>query len=581
MANFQAFLLATTVNWNNFLKLLLVSALFMSAPRHAFAQKELSAKERHVFNQKFFEAKALEATGDYEKAFDRYRQLYALDASNDLVHYELATFYTNKNQKDSALYHAEQAVALKPGNKWYTFMQAKVYEKFGFSKKRVALYQNLLAKEPTSEEYRYELAQAYLANQQPQKAIEELNALEEQMGKNQALTEQKKDIYLELGDVDQAINELRELIEAFPNTIEYYGTLGQIYSVNGFNQEAFEVYQQMLEVDSLDPRPHLDLANYYRQNQNFPQSLYHLKIALRSSNMNLEKKIPVLLSLFNASAGDSSLSAQVYEIMDYLVSTNQQDPRIYALYGDYLSRDGRDAEALENYKKALRLDGGQKFQIWEQVLLIQIQNNQLDSLAVYAPKAIENFPNQPVPYLFAGVAYLSKEKAQEAVYFLEDGLTYVFGNQALKEQFYGQLADAHHRLENHTKSDQYFEKTLRLNPNNATALNNYAYYLALRQENLERALELTQKSNNLSPNNPVFLDTWAWVLHQKGQSALALKKMEELLALEPQPDAEVLEHYGDILQANGQSGLALAQYQKAASLGKPSQSLTQKIEALQ
>ncbi len=558
-----------------------LSLLMLAAQSFLWSQDALTAKERHAFNEKFFEAKAHDAKGDFDQAFQVYRSLHAMDPENALVNYELAQLYTNENREDSAIFHAEKASTLDPQNQWYTYLRAKVYEKFGYTQKQVQLYQSLLAQEPTSEEYRYELAQAYLANKQVKEALQELNKLEEQLGKNEALTDLKKNIYLNQGNLEKAVQEVHELIEVYPQTLEYYGTLGQLYSVNGFPEKALEVYQQMLQIDSLDPRPHLDLANYYRTKQNYAQSLYHLKIALRSNQLDLEKKIPVLLSLFNASATDTALRAEVYGIMEYLLKTDAQDPRIYTMYGDYLSRDGRDQEALESYKQALRLKGGQKFQIWEQVLLIQVQNDKYDSLAVYAPRAIESFPNQPLPYFFAGVAHAMLNKHQEAVYFLEDGLSYLFGNQRLKEQFYVQLAAAHHQLNNHSESDDYFEKALQINGNNPTALNNYAYYLSLRKENLDKALALTQKSNELSPDNPVFLDTWAWVLYQKGAYTQALQKMEKVMALLPIPDGEVLEHYGDILKANGLKAEALKQYQKALESGLASESLKAKIKALQ
>lgn len=580
MANSQAFLLEITAYWSK--RLYFPLLLLVLCPLAGLvAQNKLSPKERHVFNQKFFEAKAFDAKGDLDQAFTAYKELYEIEPKNALINYELAQFYTENNQPDEAVFHAEKASDLDPSNIWYTYLKARIYGQFGYSKKQVEVYQNLLKQEPNSNEYRFELARAYLDNKEPKEAIKELNQLEERMGKNEALSSQKKAIYLELGDLDGAIDELKSLVEAFPQTIEYYGTLGQLYSVNGFTEEAFGVYQKMLAIDSLDPRPHLDLANYYRGKNNYPKSIYHLKVALRSKQMGLEEKIPVLLSLFNASATDTTLRSQVYQIMDHLLTTDAEDPRIYAMYGDYLSRDGQDTAALGSFKKALRLDGGQKFQIWEQVLLIEVQNDMYDSLAVHAPQAIEAFPNQPLPYFFAGVANGMLKNHQEAIYFLEDGLNYVFGNQRLKEQFYVQLADAHHQLKNHAESDAYFDKALQVNGNNPTALNNYAYYLAVRQEKLEKALELTQKSNDLSPENPVFLDTYAWVLYQKKDYAQALEKIEKVFELNPNQEPEVLEHYGDILKANGKNEAALLQYQKAAAQGDVSPAVAQKIKALQ
>ena len=43
-------------------------------------------------------------------------------------------------------------------------------------------------------------------------------------------------------------------------------------------------------------------------------------------------------------------------------------------------------------------------------------------------------------------------------------------------------------------------------------INNYSYYLSLREEKLEYAESLSKKSIIAEPNNSTFLDTYAWIL---------------------------------------------------------------------
>lgn len=582
MANSKPYLLAITAYLSKS-KLAIIIILSLLLAGSTFAQDNLSPKERQAFNEAFFKAQSLKAKGDYEKAGSLFKQLYKSSPSNAAVNFELAQYYTETEDQESAIFHAERAVELDPSNQWFSYLLANIYGQFGMSGQQVKVYQNLLKNDERNAEYRMELARAYLANNEPLKALEQFDKIEEQMGVNEFISEQKKNIYLDLGDLDGATDEIRKLIDTYPNTMEYYGTLGQLYAVNGFEEEAFSVYQQMLEIDSTDPRPHLDLANYYRNRDNFQESLYHLKYAMKSDLLEMEKKIPVLLSLFNASANDTLLRKEAYSIMNDILNDGEEveDPRIYAMYGDFLSRDGKDLEAIKYYKKALQKEGGQKFQLWEQVLLIEVQNELYDSLAADAPLAVEAFPNQPLPYFFAGLGFAQQKDYEEAIYYLEDGLNYVLGNPALKEQFYLQLADVHHRLKNHETSDEYFEKALNINNQNATTLNNYAYYLAVRGENLDRALEMSEKSNRLSPDNPTFLDTWAWVYYQRKEYEKAAEKMQKVFMLQDEQSGEVREHYGDILSKLGKSEQALQQYQKALEEGYSSQSLLSKIKALQ
>jgi Tfp pilus assembly protein PilF len=174
---------------------------------------------------------------------------------------------------------------------------------------------------------------------------------------------------------------------------------------------------------------------------------------------------------------------------------------------------------------------------------------------------------------------LLTEQYQKGIDLLEAGLDFVMDNPELEEQFYISLADGYHRLNDHRKSDSYFDKAMEINPRNPTVLNNYAYYLAVRGVQLDKALEMTETSNRLVPNTAVFLDTWAWVLYKKGNYALALEKIEKCLSLSAAESGEVLDHYGDILFKLGRTEDAVAQWQKAAEKTDAPQGIAQKIKS--
>lgn len=569
--------LAITVSWIKSLCL----AAFLGAAIGLPAQSDLSPEERHAFNQGFFKAQAMKSKGDLEAALSQFESLLEIDDQNAVVHYELGQLYVEQDQLDQAIYHSEKAASLDPDNRWYLFLLGGIYQVYGVPEKQLSVFQRLVSLDPEDHEYRFQLAKGLIRNEEYEAALAHLDTLEAQMGVNEALSDLKKTIFLDTENLEGAVAEVKKLIKAYPETLEYYGTLGQLYAVNGYPEKAFSVYQDMLAIDSLDPRPHLDLANYYRSKQDYRQSLHHLKKALKSERLAIDKKIPVLISIFQASSEDSSLRKEAYSVMDYLLEKGEEDPRLLAMYGDYLSRDGKDQKALDFYKRALEKEGGQQFQIWEQVLLIEIQNDLYEALREDAPEAVASFPNQPMPYFMAGVAYAEDEQWQEALFYLESGVDFAVGNPALKEQFLTQLADIHHRLENHRESDQYFERALAINPRNATTLNNYAYYLAQRQTKLDKALEMTRRSNTISPNNPTFLDTWAWVLFQKGQAQQAAEIMQDVFELDPTVGSEVHEHYADILKALGHKDKAIHHYTRALDGSAEPEAIKQKIKELQ
>lgn len=582
MANTNQLASEITAKWSKYLLQALILLIGLLPATHLAQETKdpLKAKERREFNELFFEAEKQKSLGNNDEALEIYLRLFELDEGNPTISYELAGIYTRQNNKDEAVYYGEKAVAGDSDNEWFLLLLSQVYGNFNMPGQRVDLLRKLVALDTNNPDYHYELAMAYLRNSEPRSAIAQLDELEKKLGTNEVVSDQKKSIYLELGELENAAIEIEKLIQAYPRNLNYYGSLAQLYRANGLDEEAFTIYREMLKIDPADPRVHLDLAQYYRDYDQFDSSLVHLTIAVSSPDLDIDQKVPVLLSLFEASASDTNLRNQAYLMLETVVAQNENDPKAYALYGDFLSRDGYNLKALKAYKKAVELDGGGKFQIWEQILLIEVQNQLYDSLLNDAPEVVELFPNQPIPYLFAGIAHLYHKDAFAAVGFLEDGLSYVLGNKRLKEQFYAQLASAYHELGEHEKSDSYFDKTLALNRNNPIALNNYAYYLSVRAKDLDKALQMSIKSNQLDPGNATYLDTWAWILFQQEKHAEALLKIEEALAAGASENPEVLEHYGDILIKNGRNAEAIPQYRLAIENGGNKEELDKKINAI-
>ena len=114
-------------------------------------------------------------------------------------------------------------------------------------------------------------------------------------------------------------------------------------------------------------------------------------------------------------------------------------------------------------------------------------------------------------------------------------------------------------------------------PNNYLTLSNYAYYLALRNQNLAKAETLAAKAASAMPKNSSILDTYAIVLFKQGKYDEALTYIQKALQNNEASNPVYLEHYGDILFLKGDKENAVAQWQKAKQAGNGSEKLTKKI----
>ena len=138
------------------------------------------------------------------------------------------------------------------------------------------------------------------------------------------------------------------------------------------------------------------------------------------------------------------------------------------------------------------------------------------------------------------------------------------------------MGDSYNSLKKFKESNLSYEKALQLNPNNAYVLNNYAYYLSLRNEELEKAASMSKLSNELEANNASFQDTYAWVLFKQKNYKEARTWIEKAIKLNKE-SATQLEHYGDILYHLGEQDGAVEQWKLAQSKGEKSEILKKKI----
>src|SRR5690606_7922703 len=158
---------------------------------------------------------------------------------------------------------------------------------------------------------------------------------------------------------------------------------------------------------------------------------------------------------------------------------------------------------------------------------------------------------------------------------LEFGKKLTAGVPELETQFNLQLGDAYNSLKQYEKSNKAYEAVLETDPSNVHVLNNYSYFLSVRNQDLPKAREMAEKLVKIAPEESTYLDTYAWVLYKMKDYETAKTYLEK--ALQTTQDGTVIEHYGDVLFQLGNKEEALAQWQKAKKAGGASDLIDKKI----
>jgi Tfp pilus assembly protein PilF len=183
-------------------------------------------------------------------------------------------------------------------------------------------------------------------------------------------------------------------------------------------------------------------------------------------------------------------------------------------------------------------------------------------------------------HFFNGIANLQLKKYNECVKSLKKAVVMTGDNVPLEAQTYASLGEVYHLLKRYGASDSSYEKALLLKPDDAFVMNNYAYYLSLRQVNLERAEALSKRTLELTPNNASFEDTYGWILFRLNKLEEAKKWIEKALSQENNGNnPTLLEHLGDVYANMGQEAKALECWNKAVINKSDSPSIAKKIAA--
>lgn len=130
------------------------------------------------------------------------------------------------------------------------------------------------------------------------------------------------------------------------------------------------------------------------------------------------------------------------------------------------------------------------------------------------------------------------------------------------------LGDIYNTTKEYTLSDSSYNQALRFDPHNATLLNNYAYYLSVRNTRLADAAKMSEESLKIRPGEGTFLDTYAWILYQQGKFRDALDYIQKAIdADKNNPDPTLWEHLGAIEYKLGNKDAAVEAWKKAKERG--------------
>jgi tetratricopeptide (TPR) repeat protein len=579
--------------WVSYRAVGLVATLILLLASNSFAQrKKKSTDETQASGIKLREAEFYFTEGekyfileDYAKALLYYQRTLEISPENATVHYKIAQVLSQSNKQEDLLKASisiENAMKLERKNKYFYLTAANIYNSMTAFEKAAAIYETMIREVKGTEEYLYELAAVYQYANKFDEAIKVYNRAENELGINETSSLQKMRLYFEMGKTKEALAEGEKLLNAFPEEERLVMGFAEIISHKGMRPEAIRHMEKFLSTHPEASSAKMLLAGLYRDNGQEQKARPLLNDLFDDSSVELQSKL-IVLGTYSAELNESKVKniadpekeAFALSLLEKLKKANPNDVSVHVLGGDLYLSTGKNREAQTEYLKAIE-SGDVNFEVWENLLYIEVQLEQFENVIKHSDEALEMFPNQNKIYYFNGFANLQTRRYQEAISALEQAKRLSSSNAKMVAELNSLLGDAYNATKAYDKSDKAYDDALAVDPANEAVLNNYSYYLALRKANLEKAEKMSSLLIKNNPDDPTYLDTYAWVLYSRQKYKEARKVIERAIST-GKANATHFEHYGDILFQLGDVTGAVQQWERARGLNANSETLNKKI----
>jgi tetratricopeptide (TPR) repeat protein len=480
--------------------------------------------------------------------------------------------------------------------------------------------------DPDNESLAIEVAQRFLQNKQPEKALELLKRPAARPDASSEIFLLLGVVYSRLGKYDQAVLADRAAIKRSPGALAGYHNLFLNYMQTKQEAEALKVLDEAAKQPNTDAEFLITLAELYgnlmvqapaQKEKVRPKSLAVLR---RAEALNpATPSLRLRMAEGFLAAGETTKAADIYkdllktlpdvpfiqetvraklaeiylqdsdhqratEQLEAITRDDPTNPRPYYFLGSLALNDNKPAQAAEYFSKTILLSPDFR-EAYFDLALAQISLNKTSDALATLDKVRARFPESAQMFVmefYTGLAFSRQKAYAQALrhYTEAEIIAKAREPKHLGHDLYFQLGASAERTGDLAQAEKYFQKCLDYAPNSAEAQNYLGYMWAEHGLKLNQALVLIQKAVASEPTNAAFLDSLGWVhfkLNQPKQALGYVLKAVELSKREEE-DATLYDHLGDIYAALHQHDKAREAWTKSLAL-EPSDEIRKKLEA--
>lgn len=528
--------------------------------------RSLPKAQRMLFEKFYYQASKQKLLNNYDKAIDQFTLALETDPKSHETMYQLGNLFFQKKQYNKASEWTYKAVNANPNfNHWYSGQLAQLYNKLGLYAEAAGVFETMIIEEPEVTQNYIEASNQYLNQANPNKAVEVLDKLQSKHGVSEEATRRLVFIYNKLGQSEKAESEIQKLIAKAPNKSSSYGLLADHYIKNRESSKAVETIQKLIRLNPTQGFPHMMLYNLFTEEGDEKKAFQQLKKAFSFTDVPIDRKLQTITPYFIGLKANPSNLDYLSQLSTVLSETHPNSPEPYILSSDILIQKKDFNTAREQIKKAISYDASD-FQIWTKLLYVDSKLEQADLLLADSEEALELFPTLAKMYVINANALVENKSYSKALDIADEGLEIAL-DRGDKTALFLAKARAYEGLNQASETNLMYEKSLKLNPYDAIALNNYAYSLAEQNGDLEKADSLINLALKMQVGNPNFVDTKGWIALKQNNIDNAILLFEKAIAIQPDGLA-FYEHLLEAYQAKNDTDKVMEVQNKIEGLKK-------------
>ncbi len=517
----------------------------------------LGISAQATFDYFYLEAEKCRLQEDYSSAMDLYRHCLDINPQAPEALYNMGILHLYLHSDSLGTTYIKQACERDANNPYYLETLAALYLNKRDAESAIPVLEKMASLQSRRSDILSQLVSLYSTVGDTDKAISALNRIELLEGPSPQLSVEKFRLYKEKEQLDSAFMQLEALCDESPHDMNLRIVVGSQYMQAGDTVKALEIYDEVRRQEPTNTNLQLATMDYYRDcgkedryNQMRDSLLYH-------SDTPSQLRVLLLKSYIADVHRDSTYAPKLVAAFDSLLSKPQENTEVLIMKAAYQTYSKQPKEAVcQTMRQVLEVEPGNETALRE---LLQYYAEQNDEKGVedISRRGLNYHPEEIAYAYYLGMALAEQKKLKDAVEVLQQGLRVRTEDvhPYLVSNVFGILGDIYYQQKMEQEAFAAYDSALVYMDDNIMCLNNYAYYLSLKGEQLDRAEEMSYRTIRQEPDNITYLDTYAWILFMKEDYAHARTYMdkvvnpersdEELLA-DKQLMGNLIEHAGDI-----------------------------------